>query len=96
MAIEQDQAADFARQEVVNEMLARSEGRDPAEVAAALAAEFRARGLPVPPDRWLESTAIELAAGRQVVVSAATVDAAESLHPPGEDERGQPPAGVPA
>jgi hypothetical protein len=53
MAIEQDQAADFARQEVVNEMLARSEGRDPAEVAAALAAEFRARGLPVPPERWL-------------------------------------------
>ena len=96
MTIEQDQANDLARQEVVNDILAQAEGCAVADVAAALAAAFQARGLPVPTDRWLESTATELAEGRTVVVSAATEDAAESIHPVPEDERGQPPAGVPA
>ncbi len=96
MTTEQEQADDFARQEVVNEVLALAEGHDVGEVAAALASAFQARGLPVPADRWMESTATELAAGRKVVVSAATADAAASIHPPREDERGQPPAGVPA
>jgi hypothetical protein len=96
MTIEQDQANDLARQEVVNDVLVRAEGRDVPDVAAALASAFQDRGLPVPTDRWLESTAIELAAGRKVVVSAATEDAAASIHPPSEEERGQPPAGVPA
>lgn len=95
MTTQQDQADDLARQEVVNDVLAQAEGRDPAEVAAALVHGFQARGLPVPADRWLESTSVELAAGRKVVVSAATEGAAESIHPE-QEEGGEPPAGVPA
>jgi hypothetical protein len=96
MTTEQDQADDLARQEVVNDVLARHAELDVDGVAAALQQGFVDRGLPVPTGRWLESTAIELAAGRKVVVSAATVDAAESVNPEQEEERGQPPAGVPA
>lgn len=95
MTIEQDHADDLARQEVVNDVLTQAEGRDPAEVAAALTYAFQQRGLPVPAERWLESTAVELAAGRKVVVSAATEDAAITIHPEDEDEdeRGRPPVG---
>lgn len=77
---------DLVRQEVVNEVLAHHEGLDHDGVARALARGFLARGLPLPPDPWLDAAATDLVHGRKFVVSSATRAAARSApaEPPGE------------
>jgi hypothetical protein len=62
-------------QDVVNLVLASFKGREdvhPSEVEQALREQIALAGLPAQPAAWIRNTAIELTAGRAVVIDART------------------------
>lgn len=59
---------DAAMQEIVDRLTAEHAGGDPTAVRTTLERELQAAGLRVSSEKWLGDTAVEIAAGRRLVV----------------------------
>lgn len=59
---------DAALQAIVDRLTDRLAGEDPQTVRADLEQQLRAADLPVRSEKWLGDTAVEIAAGRRLVV----------------------------
>lgn len=61
-------AQDAALQEIVDRLTAEHAGSDPTAARATLERELQTAGLRVSSEKWLGDTAVEIAAGRRLVV----------------------------